>query len=130
MQNNKKQNESRFGTLLRKIERKLSGYAKNVTIPEREKISTYISESETDEIEEVVREAQYQINNEIKFRAHQPIGAITRFERNNLVVSLTENEEQHSAEIFEPFVSKGYTVTDLTEYDPFAEYHVHLVSWK
>ncbi len=130
MQNNKKSNESRFGALFRKIERKITGIGKNVTIPERDKISTYISEVENDDVTELIREAQYLISNEIKFRAHQPIGAVTRFERNNLVVSLTENEEQHSAEIFEPFVSKGYTVTDLTEYDPFAEYHVHLVSWK
>ena len=127
---NKKQNDSRFGTLLRKIERKLSGYTRNVNIAERETISTYISESETDNIDEIVRETQYQINNEIKFRAHQPIGAVTRFERNNLVVPLSETEQAHSDEIFAPFLEKGYSVTDLKDFEPFSDYHVYLVSWK
>ena len=125
-----KNNETRFGTLLRKLERKLNPFGKYLKVAEKDKVSSIIAEAENEEIMEMIRTMQFQINNEISFRVKQPIDSITRFERSNLIVSLSENENKHSSEIFEPFVSKGYTVVSLKAYEPFVEYHVYLVSWK
>ena len=125
-----KNNETRFGTLLRKLERKLNPFGKHLKVVEKEKISGMITDAENEEIFEMIRTMQFQINNEISFRVKQPIDSITRFERSNLIVSLSENENKHSDEIFEPFLSKGYTVVSLMNYEPFGEYYVYLVSWK
>lgn len=125
-----KQNENRFGTLLRKIERKLNPFGRHLNIADREKMVRMVNDAESDEILEMVRTMQFNINGEINFRVRQPRDSITRFERNNLIVSLSEIENLHSDEIFEPFIEKGYSVTDLTVFEPFGEYHVYLVSWK
>ena len=125
-----KNNETRFGTLLRKLERKLNPFGKHLKVVEKEKISGMITDAENEEIFEMIRTMQFQINNEIGFRVKQPIDSITHFERSNLIVSLSDKEYKHSDEIFEPFLSKGYTVVNLKDYEPFGEYHVYLVSWK
>lgn len=125
-----KNNETRFGTLLRKIERKLNPFGRHLNIADKDKMARMVNDAETDEVLEIVRTVQFNINGEIKFRARQPIDTITRFERNNLVVSLSDTENIHTSDIFAPFIEKGYTVTDLKEFEPFSEYHVYLVSWK
>lgn len=125
-----KQSESRFGTLLRKIERKLNPFGRHLNIADKDKMARMVNDAESDEVLELVRNIQFHINGEIHFRVRQPMECITRFERNNLIVSLSETENLHAKEIFEPFVEKGYFVTDLKEFEPFSEYHVYLVSWK
>ena len=125
-----KNNETRFGTLLRKLERKLNPFGKHLKVVEKDKISSMITEAENEDTLEMIRTMQFQINNEISFRVRQPLETITRFERSNLIVSLSDKEDKHSDEIFEPFISKGYTVVSLKDYEPFDEYHVYLVSWK
>lgn len=125
-----KNNETRFGTLLRKLERKLNPFGKHLKVVEKDKLSGMITDAENEEILEMIRTMQFQINNEIGFRVRQPLETITRFERSNLIVSLNDKEDKHSDEIFEPFLSKGYTVVNLKNYDPFWAYHVYLVSWK
>ena len=125
-----KNNETRFGTLLRKFERKLNPFGKHLKVVEKDKLSGMITDAENEEILEMIRTMQFQINNEISFRVRQPLETITRFERSNLIVSLSDKEDKHSDEIFDPFISKGYTVVNLNDYEPFGEYHVYLVSWK
>lgn len=125
-----KNNESRFGTLLRKLERKFNPFGRRLNIADKDKVARIVNESEYDNISEIVMDTQCQINSEITFRVRQSIDSITRFERNNLIVSLSETEEKHSSEIFEPFIQKGYSVTDLKDFEPFKDYHVYLVSWK
>jgi hypothetical protein len=125
-----KNNETRFGTLLRKLERKLNPFGKHLKVVEKDKISGMITDAENEDTLETIRTMQFQINNEIGFRVRQPLETITRFERSNLIVSLSDKEDKHSDEIFEPFISKGYTVVSLKEYEPFGDYHVYLVSWK
>ena len=122
--------ETRFGTLLRKLEKKLNPFVKHLKVAEKDKLSGIITDAENEEILEMIRTMQFQINNEIGFRVRQPLETITRFERSNLIVSLSDKEDKHSDEIFEPFISKGYTVISLKEYEPFGDYHVYLVSWK
>ena len=116
--------------LLTRLEKRLSSFGRRINIVEKETVSRLVSDTEEDEILDMIRTAQAAINGEIRFRAHQPYGSITKFERSNLVVSLSEDEERHKTEIFEPFIEKGYTVTPLEEYEPFGGYHVYLVSWK
>lgn len=125
-----KNNETRFGTLLRKLERKLNPFGKHLKVVEKDKLSGMITDAENEEIMETIRTMQFQINNEIGFRVRQPLETITRFERSNLIVSLSDKEDKHSDEIFEPFISKGYTVVSLKDYELFGDYHVYLVSWK
>ena len=60
-----KNNETRFGTLLRKIERKLNPFGKHLKVVEKEKISGMITDAENEEIFEMIRTMQFQINNEI-----------------------------------------------------------------
>lgn len=127
MQNEKKTNK--VGRLIRKAERKLQNLGKGINIPDKDTMSRIINDAKEEEVSEMIRERQYGINNEIRFRVKQPNDAITDFERNNVVVSLSNTEESHSSEIFAPFVEKGYTVTKLAEYEPFVEYNVYLVSW-
>ena len=97
---------------------------------EKESVARIITETEADRIAEIIRDAQMTINNEIRFRAHQSFDNLTRFELNNLFVSLSEKEEPYSNEIFEPFIAKGYTLTPLSVFEPFADYSVYLLSWK
>ena len=126
----KQQNGTRFDALLNRLEKRLSSFGKRINIVEKETVSRLVNDTEEDEILEMIRTKQGEINGEIRFRAHQPFGAITKFERSNLVVSLSEDEEQHKTEIFKPFIEKGYAVTALEDYEPFGGYHVYLVSWK
>ncbi len=125
-----KQNESRFGTLLRKIERKFNPFGRHLNIADKDKMARMVNDAESDEVLEVVRSVQFHINGEIHFRVRQPMDSITRFERNNLIVSLSDTENLHAKEIFEPFEEKGYHVVSLRDYEPFSDYHVYLVSWK
>lgn len=127
MQNNKKRN----GSFLSRIEKKITNIGKSVNIMERNTMARIISDEETDEIAEMIRLAQSEINNEIRYKAKQILGNVTRFDKNNLIVSLSEKEETKSNEIFEPFIDKGYTVVSLSDnYEPFKGYNVYLVSWK
>ena len=125
-----KNNETRFGTLLRKLERKLNPFGKHLKVVEKDKLSGMITDAENEEILEMIRTMQFQINNEISFRVRQPLETITRFERSNLIVSLNDKEDEYSGAIFEPFEEKGYHVVSLRDIEPFGEYHVYLVSWK
>ena len=117
-------------TLLKRLGRKLSSFGKGVNIIDKETVSRLVNDTETSEITEMIRLKQTEINSEIRFRAHQPYGEITKFERSNLIVSLCEDEERYKTEIFESFINKGYAVTPLEVYEPFADYNVYLVSWK
>ena len=120
-----KKTRNRFGSFFKRLS-KLGG----MNIMEKDSIARFINETEADKIAELIRDAQSSINREIRFRIHQPLSNFTKFEQNNIIVSLTNEEEKHSTEIFEPFIAKGYNITPLAEYEPFSGYNVYVVSWK
>lgn len=105
-------------------------FGHGLNIKDKSILASKIANATNDAISECIHGKQCLINGEIKYMASQPIGAVTDFSRSNLVVSLTDTEEKYSTEIFEPFIAKGYAVTQLCDYTPFAGYNVYLVSWK
>ena len=124
---NEQQNKKNgLNTLFQKVSKRWN----RINIMEKESVARLLNETEADKTAELIRNAQANINHEIRFRVHQPIGNFTKFEQNNLIISLTEEEEKHSNEIFAPFIAKGYTIIPLAEYEPFTGYDVYLLSWK
>ena len=125
------ENTKRTGeNLLNRIVKRFTGLTNHVNILDKDTLSKVVSNAKTNSIESLVHDLQYNINNSIRIHAHAQTGNLTEFEKSNLIVSLSDVEAVHAADIFAPFIDKGYKVLLLNEYEPFREYNVYLISWK
>ena len=124
------ENTKRKGSLLNRLGTRLSYLTSHVNILDKDTMSRIVNNARTNSIDNMVHEIQYNINNSIRSRVHAQSGNLTDFEKSNLIVSLSDIEALHAADIFAPFIDKGYKVLLLNEYEPFSEYNVYLISWK
>lgn len=133
MKNNntmQEENTKTKGGFLSRIGTRLSNLTNHVNILDKDTLSKIVSNAKTSSIESMIHDLQYNINSSIRSHAHAQAGNLTEFEKSNLIVSLSDNENEYAEDIFAPFLDKGYKVFPMNTYDNFREYNVYLISWK